>query len=441
MCASGLTKANRYPAHEPRRSFNEIDPPRMRTVCVTFLLAATLHAQVAPVPAPLPPPGPVVLLTDRALDGRGGVLENARITITQGKIASVSQTPGAGAATIDLRGYTALPGWIDTHVHLDSHFDRTGRIASRSEPPGDAALAIAGNAWLTLMAGFTTVQSVGANSEAPLRDMIRDRGFPGPRVFTSLAPIQGDTSLSSDSLKALVRRRREQGADLIKIFASKSQRVGAGPTLTEEQLRVLCSEAASLGLRTMVHAYRSQSAAAARAGCRQVEHLTYGTQADVDAAVKAGAFIGPQVGLVVQNYLENKARYLGGGFTDEGMAIMERDLPLDFAICTTAIKAPGAKVVFSTDATAGAHGRNAEEFIGRVEHCGQSPMAALVSANSLAAEAIGMGDRLGSIAPGYEADIIAVDGNPVADMTAVRRVVFVMRGGIVYKWAGAKTRP
>jgi imidazolonepropionase-like amidohydrolase len=237
----------------------------------------------------------------------------------------------------------------------------------------------------------------------------------------------------------MVRRRKEQGADLIKIFASKSERVGAEPTITEEQLHALCDEATAVGLRSMVHAYRSQTGAAARAGCRELEHATYSTQADIDAAVKAGAYISPQVGLVVQNYLENRARYVGiGGFTDEGMAIMERDLPRDFEICTIAVHTPGAKVVFSTDATAGAHGRNAEEFLGRAQHCGQTPMAALVSANSLAAEAIGMSDRIGSLAPGYEADIIALDGDPLTDLTAVRRVVFVMRGGVVYKWAGAK---
>src|ERR1051326_7987899 len=116
------------------------------------------------------------------------------------------------------------------------------------------------------------------------------------------------------------------------------------------------------------------------------------------------------------------------------MAIMERDLPLDFAICTMAVKTPGAKVVFSTDATAGAHGRNAEEFIGRVKECGQSPMDALVSANSLAAQSLGMADRIGAIAPGLEADIIALDGNPLEDLTAVRRVVFVMKGGVVYRF-------
>jgi imidazolonepropionase-like amidohydrolase len=425
-------------AHVTSSAFAPILAP---VFALIFALIPTgLHAQLSPVPPPAPPAGPVSIVVDHLLDGRGGVLRNRRITVANGKITSLSDATPSGGRTIDLRGYTVLPGWIDTHVHLDSHFDRTGRIAPRNEPVAEATLAIANNAWAMLLAGFTTVQSVGAASDAPLRDMIRDHGFPGPRILTSLSPIQGDTSLTSDSLRALVRRRKEQGADLIKIFASKSQRVGAGPTLTEEQLHVLCSEAASLGLRTMVHAYRSQSAAAARAGCRQIEHLTYGSQADVDAVVKAGAFIGPQVGLVVQNYLENKARYLPGGFTEEGMAIMERDLPMDFTVCTMAMKTPGAKVVFSTDATAGAHGRNADEFIGRVEHCGQTPMAALVSASSLAAEAIGMGDRLGSIVPGYDADIIAVDGDPVADITAVRRVVFVMRGGVVYKWTGAKTR-
>ena len=369
------------------------------------------------------------------------MLKNVRITVARGRIASFESTTPPSATTIDLRGYTVLPGWIDTHVHLDSHFDRAGKIATRSEPAAEAALGIANNAWMTLMAGFTTVQSVGANSDVALRDMIRDGAIPGPRVLTSLSPIQADTTFSADSLRAMVRRRQAQGADLIKIFASKSERVGAGPTITEEQLRVLCGEATALGLRSMVHAYRSQAGAAARAGCHEIEHATYAGQSDIDDAVKAGAYVSPQVGLVVQNYLENRARYVGaGGFTDEGMDVMQRDLPRDFEICTIAVHTPGAKVVFSTDATAGAHGRNAEEFLGRVKYCGQRPMDALISANSLAAEAIGMGDRIGSLREGYDADIIALDGDPLTDLTAVRRVVFVMRGGVVYKWAGAKIR-
>jgi imidazolonepropionase-like amidohydrolase len=353
---------------------------------------------VGPIPAPLPPAGPTVLLTSHALDGHGGKLSNARIGIANGRITSLAAT--ATGQVIDLRRYTVVPGWIDVHVHLDSHFDRNGRIATEKEPPLEAAMGIALAAWDTLMGGFTTVQSVGDPAERPLRDAIRDHGFPGPRVLTSLAWIEGDATTTPEHLRELVRARQADGADLIKIFASSSQRTGATPTFTEEQLRILCDEARAAGLRSMVHAYRSQVAAAARAGCGEIEHLTYASAEDVAVAVRAGAFISPQVGLVVQNYLKNKERYLGvGNYTEEGMATMDRDLPEDFKVCTMAVRSPGAKVVFSTDATAGAHGLNAEEFIGRVEHCGQSPMDALVSANAVAADAIGMGDRLGKLAP------------------------------------------
>jgi imidazolonepropionase-like amidohydrolase len=299
-------------------------------------------------------------------------------------------------------------------------------------------LEMADVAWRTLMAGFTTIQSVGDASEGPLRDALRDGDFPGPRLLTSLAQITGDlTTATPQQLRAMVRERQAQGADLIKIFASSSQRVGAKPTIHEEQLKVLCDEARAVGLRAMVHAYRGQVAAAARAGCREIEHATYATPEELAVAVQAGAYITPQVGLVVQNYLENQARYIGiDGYTAEGMEIMRRDMPEDIKVCRRLVQL-GARMVFGTDATAGAHGHNAEEFIGRVQECGQSAMAAMVSANSLAAEALGMGDQLGRLAPGYAADIIALDGDPLQDITAVRRVVFVMRGGKVYKWAGS----
>ncbi len=400
-----------------------------------FMVARTHAAEVEPIPAPPPPAGPVVILTGHALDGQGGTLDDARIGVAEGKITSLAAS--MDGSVIDLRGYTVLPGWIDTHVHLGSHFDRSGRIATESEPPMDASLGIARAAWDTLMGGFTTVQTVGALAERPLRDAIRDQGFPGPRVLTSLEWIDGNAETTPDELIAMVRERKAQGADLIKLRASASQRVGATPTLNEAQLKILCDEAHALGLRPMVHAYGSQVAAAARAGCHQIEHATYATPEELQVAIDAGLFISPQVGLVVQSYLEHKDRYLGvGNYTEEGMQIMKRDMHLDFAICKQAAETPGAKLVFSTDATAGAHGRNADEFIGRVEHCGQTPMDALVSAGKVAAEALDMADQIGRLAPGYEADIIALDGDPLNDITAVRRVVFVMRGGVVYKWAG-----
>lgn len=378
------------------------------------------------------------LLTDQALDGAGGKLHNARILVREGKIVSLSG-PVSGAQ-IDLRGYTVLPGWIDAHVHIASHFDRTGHLATHEEPEADAILEMEEAAWKTLMAGFTTIESVGDPSEARLRDALREQGLPGPRLLTSLAPIEGDLSKATpEQLRAMVRQRKAQGADLIKIFASSSQRVGAKPTLTQEQLTALCSEATAVGLRSMVHAYRGQVAAAARAGCREIEHATYASAEELQVAVQAGAYLTPQVGLVVQNYIENQDRYVGiDGYTAEGMQIMLRDLPEDFKVCTELTHMTGAKVVFGTDATAGAHGHNAEEMIGRVQHCGASPMAVLVSANSLAAEAIGFGNELGRLAPGFDADIIAVDGDPLEDITAVRRVVFVMHAGKVYKWDGAR---
>jgi len=412
--------------------------PKIRyvTLIVLFVFSRGYAADVEPVPAPLPPAGSVVILTTHALDGHGGTLEDARIGVADGKITSLA-APQEGTV-IDLRGYTVMPGWIDTHVHLSSHFEKSGRIATESEPPMEAAIGIAAAAWETLMGGFTTVQTVGDPSEKPLRDAIRDHGFPGPRVLTSLAWIAGNADTTPDELRALVRERKAQGADLVKITASSSQRVGATPTFTEAQLRILCDEARAVGLRPMVHAYRSQVAAAGRAGCHQIEHATYATREELQVAVDAGAFISPQVGLVVQNYLENQDRYLGvGNYTEEGMRLMEEGMPLDFEICTFAAQMPNAKLVFSTDATAGAHGRNAEEFIGRVEHCGQTPMAALVSAMKTAAEALDMADQLGRLAPGFEADIIALDGDPLQDLSAVQRVVFVMRGGVVYKWTGA----
>jgi imidazolonepropionase-like amidohydrolase len=165
-----------------------------------------------------------------------------------------------------------------------------------------------------------------------------------------------------------------------------------------------------------------------------VEHGTLASDDDLKLMAEKGTYLDPQAGLVIENYLLNKERYLGTtGYTAEGFAVMEKILPMEHELVRKAMTTPGLKVVFGTDAVAGAHGRNAEEFIDRVRDCGVDPMAAMVSANSLGAEALGLGDQIGAIAPGLQADIIALDGDPLKDITAVRRVVFVMKGGVVYK--------
>jgi len=225
------------------------------------------------------------------------------------------------------------------------------------------------------------------------------------------------------------------GADVVKIFASGSIRQGGKRTLTDEQLEAACGEAKLLGLRSAVHAYGPAVAAAAKAGCTVVEHGTFATDDDLRAMAEHGTFFDPQVGLVIHNYLENKQRFIGiDGYTEEGFAAMEKALALDADLMKRSLKIPGLKIVYGTDAVAGAHGRNAEEFLDRVQAGGQPPRAALVSANELAAESLRMEKEIGSIAPGLHADIIAVRGDPTRDITAVRDVVFVMKEGVVYKY-------
>src|SRR6266568_3177120 len=376
----------------------------------------------------------IVIGASMLLDGRGHVLRDSRIVVEGSKIVALD--PKASPVDYDLRGMTVMPGWIDSHVHITWSFGENGKNAGADETTPFAAYQAASNAWLTLMAGFTTVQSVGSPRDVPLRDEIAKGALPGPRILTAVEPLEGrgEKTGTPDEIRAFVRKQKQAGADLIKIFASASIRKGGGMTLSQEQLNAACDEAKKQGLRTLVHAYKGAVRAAALAGCTQVEHGTMAIDDDLKVLADHRTYFDPQAGLVIENYLANKERFLGtSGYTEEGFAAMERALSLDHDIVLHAVKIPGLKVVFGTDAVAGSHGRNAEEFIDRVRDAGVDPMSAMISANSLAAEAMRMGERIGSIAPGYEADIIALDGDPLKDITAVRRVTFVMKGGVVYK--------
>ena len=377
----------------------------------------------------------IVLKSSTVLDGKGQVLHNTIIVVENGKIARLGGSAPAGATTYDLTGLTVSPGWIDAHVHPTWHFDANGRLAG-DEPKEMTALAGAANSWKMLAAGFTTVQSLGSPLDRDLREAIDHQGLPGPRILTSLEPIfgRGDATGTPDELRAVVQKHAKDGADLIKIFASGSIRDGGKSTLSQDQLNAICGEANKIGLRTVVHAYGPSVRMASLAGCTEVEHGLYATDDDLRFLAEHGTYFDPQAGLVLQNYLDNKPHYLGiGNYTEAAFDIMQKVLPEFQELFRQAIRTPGLKVIFGTDAVAVAHGRNAEEFLYRVQTCGQSPMAALVSANSLAAEALRLQDRVGSIAPGLDADIIALDGDPLKDISAVRRVVFVMKGGKVFE--------
>jgi imidazolonepropionase-like amidohydrolase len=368
-----------------------------------------------------------------AFDGRGRVISNATIVVRDGKIASV-ESGGAATANYDLRGLTVLPGLIDTHVHLDTHFGADGRATARGETPQQSILYEAENAYITLMAGFTTVQSIGSPLDVDVRAAIARGAMPGPRLLTSIRPINEDSGTPGE-IRAFVRKLKADGADLVKLFASKSSREGGAQTMTDAQIQAACAEAKTVGLRTWVHAHSPSSVRAATlAGCTTVTHGSQVTDVELKLMQEHGTYFEPNIGLVSQNYLENKSRYFGiGNFNEEGFAFTEKGIPMKREMFKRALTVGGLKLLMGTDAGAGAHGRSAEEIIYRVQVAGQSARDALRDATSLNAQSLNLGDRIGSIADGFEADLIAVDGDPLKDITALRRVVFVMKGGKVYK--------
>ena len=372
---------------------------------------------------------------NKAFDGRGGILHRVRIEIRGDRISSIRQLAGGSSPPTDfqLGDLTVMPGWIDSHVHITWHFGPNGHFGEKDESAERAALEAEGNAWRTLQAGFTTVQSLGSPEDKPLRDAINSGVIPGPRILTAIDPLS-DEKLTPDQIREFVRKVKAEGGDVLKIFASRSIRQGGGQTLSDEQLKAACDEARAQGLRSIVHAYKSAVKASADAGCTEVEHGSLTTDDDLLDMVKKGTWFDPQVGLVIHNYLDNKEKFLGfDGYTEDGFQKMQEVLPLNVQMFKRALAIASLKIIFGTDAVAGAHGRNAEEFIYRVRDGGQDPMAAMVSANSLAAEAMGLQNQIGSLAAGMQADIIALDGDPTTDITAVRRVVFVMKGGKVYR--------
>ena len=377
----------------------------------------------------------IVIAASTLFDGKGKIVHDTRIVVEGSKIVAIDAK--ANPVDYDLRGLTVLPGWIDAHVHIAWSFGKDGKNGGPAGTDREAAYQVASNAWATLMAGFTTIQSLGSPADIPLRDAIQNESLPGPRILTAVEPLmgQGEKTGTPDEIRAFVRKQKDAGADVIKIFANFSVRRPA-MMLSQDQLNAACDEAKRLGLRSLVHAYKDAVRAATLAGCTEIEHGVLATDDDLRLMAEKGTYLDPQAGLVWENYLLNKERFVGTpGYPTslDGFGSMEQLIPIYREFMQRALKIPRLKIVFGTDAVAGSHGRNAEEFIDRVRNVGVDPMSAMVSANSLGAEALGMADQIGSIAPGLQADIIALDGDPLKDITAVRRVVFVMKGGIVYK--------
>src|SRR5512142_2170504 len=260
------------------------------------------------------------------LDGTGRILRNATIVVQGSKIVSVG-SGNSGTPTYELGSLTVTPGLIDVHSHLGWHFDKNGRYAARRGDPAEEILYSAENAYATLIAGFTTIQSPGQPNDVALRDAIARGVLPGPRVLTSIRQIN-ENSGTPDEIREKVRQLKQDGADVVKIFASASIRDGGKQTMSDAQLQAVCGEANALGMRTMVHAHSPESIkAAVNAGCQQIEHGVFANAEVLKLMADKGVYFDPNVGVVLQNYLRNRDKYEGiGNYNAEGFAYMEKGL-------------------------------------------------------------------------------------------------------------------
>lgn len=375
---------------------------------------------------------PITIRAGLLIDGTGETRRNARIFVEDSQITRIDGL--RGSTTYDLSDLVIMPGWIDTHVHLASHFDSDGKVhrTTVDETAGQAMLYAVENAYKTLIAGFTTVQSMGSPLDRELRDWIARGVIPGPHILTSISPITNETG-DSDRIRLAIRERAQAGADVITVFASHGIHHGGNRALSDKQIDAACSEARAQGLRSAVYANGTDVVSAViRAGCSSVEHGNLDSESVLQLFTEHQTYWAPHLGLSYDNYIKNKERFLGiGQYTEDSYLLMEiaHRTSLDTFIET--VTRSDIKIVFGSNAIAGAHGRNAEELVTRVQDGGQDTMEAIISATSRAAESLRL-DKIGTLAPGFTANLVAVSGNPLDDITALRNVQFVMKEGRVY---------
>jgi len=372
----------------------------------------------------------LALKTKLAIDGQGSVIRDAVILVRDGRIVSVQPNGPipAGGRELDLTKFTVMPGMIDMHVHITAHFDESSR-----ERPSVTAFWGVDNARKYLESGFTTVRSLGATNlvDVDLRNAINAGLLPGPRLFVSGEPLSESAVKPTDGeapMREHVRKQVAANVDVIKIFGSLSSRAGGGPTYTLEQLKAAVDEAHKAGKPVAVHAHAAEAVRRAiLAGADSVEHGALMDDAVIDLLVQRQVVYVPNLYLA-EYYLANGAKF---HFNEEQLRYTRDFIKPRSEAFTKAVK-KGARIVFGTDAVAGMAGHTAPEFERRVA-LGMSMKQALTHATSTPAKALGMSDKIGDLKPGMFADIIAVEGNPLEDMTALGRVAFVMKDGKVYK--------
>jgi imidazolonepropionase-like amidohydrolase len=421
--------------------------PLLRKLAIFALLAASALAQTAPQRT--------VINAGRLLDVKSGrMLTNQQIVIEGDKIVSVGagSTAPAGAKVINLPNSTVLPGLIDAHTHLTGDNTKLGYDALGISTPREA-LTGAKNARITLEAGFTTVRNVGASgySDVALRDAINDGDVPGPRMLVSgpplgitgghcdenLLPFEFHYSADgvADGVAGVQHRVREvikYGADVIKFCATGGvMSKGDDPNASQytlEEMKAIVADAHRLGRKVAAHAHGAQGVAwASEAGVDSIEHGHLMDDNAIATLKKNGTYLVPTLYLI-DWWSENMERTHAPDYLKAKMKMVSATAQKN---AQKAIQS-GVKIALGTDAAVYPHGLNAHELAVYVR-LGMTPLQAIQSATVTDAELLGWSDKVGSIETGKWADIIAVDGDPLQDVTTLQQVRFVMKGGQVFK--------